>query len=174
MINQEKATQLDEVERQNQKLNEDIKKLTTENKLLQLNNSKLSDKINELNYVALEQEKIKKDVLKFELEMQEKEIKEQSLIKKYHFYKEKAKKQLEIINNFESKANEINAELTILREREARKEAALRRKNRSQNENGKSVVKLSRELFLEKSKNIRLNSKLHRAELQDINIDTKL
>lgn len=174
LILKDKVSQIEEIEKQNKKLYEENKKLSTENKLLELNVSKLSDKIEELNYVALEQEKIKRDVLKCEVEMQEKELKEQSLIKKYHFYKEKAKKQLEIINNFESRASEINNELELLKEREARKEAALRRKNRSQAEIDENAVKLSRELFLEKSKNIRLNSRLQRVQFQNINTNNNI
>lgn len=165
----EKASHADEIEKENQNLLDEIKKLSSEIKVLQLNNSKLSDKINDLNYVALEHEKIKKDVLKCEVEIQEKEIKEQSLLKKYHYYKEKTKKQLQIINNFESKTNEINLELDRLRERESQKEAALRRKNRSKTANEENVVKLSRELYEEKAKNVRLNSRLQKKQLQDIN-----
>lgn len=163
----EHLAQINELQELNKMLQIELKKEKSQTQALQFEKSNLEEKIKNLEFVALEQEKLRNDIKECEAKLQDKERKEQNLTKKYHYYKEKAKKQIEVINNFHTKTNDINHELEMLREREARKEAALRRQNRNKVETDANLVKMSRELFEEKTKNIRLNSKLHRAQLQE-------
>ncbi|OHS99257.1 hypothetical protein TRFO_08506 [Tritrichomonas foetus] len=150
----------EEFEVKNREIENEMKKMKEQNNILQLNNSKLQDQINDLKFVAVEQEKIKRDIVQFEVEIQEREIREQNLSKKYRYYKQKAREQLAVIDNFQTKTNDITNELIRIKEREAQKEAALKQKERYGNEKNANLVKLSRELMHEKAKNARLEMRV--------------
>ena len=150
-----------EYEKLNENLNEEIKSLNSSINVKDLQISKLSEQIENLKYVASEQENIKSAIAQFEFEIQEREMREQKLSKKYRYYKNKAREQLEIINGFQEKTNDINNELMRIKEKEARKEAALRRKERQGIDTDLTFAKMSRDLLNEKTKNLRLEMKMH-------------
>jgi chromosome segregation ATPase len=93
-------------------------------------------------------------------EIQERERREQHLATQYHFYKVKSTDEETQIRVCEATLDELNQELIRLRERECQKEAALRRKRRTEQRLEGERSKLISDLETEREKVLRIETQI--------------
>jgi chromosome segregation ATPase len=93
-------------------------------------------------------------------EIQERERREQHLATQYRFYKVKSTDQETQIRVCEAKLDELNQELIRLRERESQKEAALRRKRRTEQQLEGERSRLISDLEAEREKVLRIETRI--------------
>lgn len=142
-------------------------------KLLEAQNMRISVVTNEQQYNVTQEalDKARNEIRLLQNEISERETREQNLSTKYRFFKLKSKQLEAQVNQLETNANNMFHEVFKLREKESRKEAALRRKDRHQINNDNERYRNYKELekakitsFKTQSRYDELNRKVRLAE----------
>jgi chromosome segregation protein len=173
---QKVVARFDEVEAENRSLQERLKQLpspesyaraqktftqlTEKLQRSERENSQLGEIQSELLNVQGRLTKRESELQQLLNEIQERERREQHLGAKYRFYKVKSTDQETQIHVCEAKLHELNQELVRLRERECQKEAALRRKRRTEHHLEGEKSKLLSELEAEREKVLRIETQI--------------